>query len=93
VLRAVKPGGEPAEAPRGKNRTGAVRRLVRPEGLEPPTCGFEGRRSIQMSYGRISGKQIRIVTRRSFENDAVSTATGVLPHPGEESAADGDPFA
>src|SRR5262245_34790151 len=34
--------------------------LVRPEGLEPPTYGFEARRSIQLSYGRTAVKSITL---------------------------------
>jgi hypothetical protein len=49
-------------------------RMARPEGFEPPTYGFEARRSIQLSYGRAMSEKV---------NDSRGTPAGLGPPPGE----------
>jgi hypothetical protein len=55
-------------------------KMARPEGLEPPTCGFEGRRSIQMSYGRVLAMTDRVIVARGSEPEGVQPR--VPPQPG-----------
>ena len=51
--------------------------LVRPAGLEPAACGFEVRRSIQLSYGRISGKRPRDLPSLVRTGEAATGGIGV----------------
>jgi hypothetical protein len=44
---------QPADSGEWRESAKVLRMLVRPAGLEPAACGFEARRSIQLSYGRI----------------------------------------
>ena len=58
--------------------------MARPEGLEPPTLCLEGRRSIQLSYGRIVtivlfSHYLRNITRRHRKN-FVAQRGPIEPH-------------
>jgi hypothetical protein len=49
--------------------------MARPEGFEPPTYGFEARRSIQLSYGRASVTLCKNTTFKAAQFFCVS-----VPH-------------
>jgi hypothetical protein len=57
---------------------GSVLEVARPEGFEPPTLCLEGRRSFQLSYGRlIDSKRFRVLATIHL---LPSVSNGVNPH-------------
>src|SRR5690349_19267241 len=53
--------------------------MARPEGFEPPTYGFEARRSIQLSYGRVVIRSLSLALPRSVQR--VPGEAEIFHHP------------